>query len=99
MGATGQFIVSLVLDPAQEEVHRALMRLHARQRRFADALRQYETCRTALRRELDVTPDAETEALRRGILEHRHSTAAGAVAKASVTVKTSCRLTSLPERV
>jgi DNA-binding SARP family transcriptional activator len=89
----------LALDPAQEEVHRALMRLHARQRRFADALRQYEACRAALRRELDVAPDFETEALRRSILERRHSVAAGAVAEARVTVKPSYRLSSLPEPV
>jgi DNA-binding SARP family transcriptional activator/tetratricopeptide (TPR) repeat protein len=53
----------LVLEPAHEGLHRALMRLYAGQGRPADALRQYERCREMLHRELSVRPDAETETL------------------------------------
>src|ERR1051326_4439605 len=34
----------IALDPLQEDVHRTLMRLYARQGRRAAALRQYQTC-------------------------------------------------------
>jgi DNA-binding SARP family transcriptional activator len=68
----------LQLDPAQEEVHRAMIRLHARRGRHEAALRQFQACREALRRELDVAPDAETERLVREIRARRAATAAGA---------------------
>jgi DNA-binding SARP family transcriptional activator len=66
----------LTLEPSLEEVHRALMRLHARLGRHGDALRQYDACRAALRRDLDVAPDAETERLYRTIRECRRTAAA-----------------------
>ena len=50
----------LAMDPLQEDVHRALMKIHARDGRRNLALRQYETCRALLKRELDVEPVAET---------------------------------------
>ncbi len=53
----------LGLDPLREWVHRALMRLYAAQGDRALALKQYQACREVLARELDVAPDAETEAL------------------------------------
>lgn len=53
----------LALDPLQEEGHRALMRLYAEAGEIGAALRQYESCRDTLKRELDVAPSAETEAL------------------------------------
>ncbi|MBR0660968.1 BTAD domain-containing putative transcriptional regulator [Neoroseomonas oryzicola] len=53
----------LLRDPAAEEAHRALIRLHLRHGRAAAARRQFETCREALRRELDAAPDPQTEAL------------------------------------
>src|ERR1051326_309343 len=55
------------LDPCQEAVHRTLMRVYARGHRRAAALRQYEACAAALRRDFDLTPDEETEALYRRI--------------------------------
>jgi TolB-like protein/Tfp pilus assembly protein PilF len=58
----------LSLDPLREAAHRALMQAYAEQGNAAVALRQYETCRGLLRRELDVAPAAETEELRRKIL-------------------------------
>jgi TolB-like protein/cytochrome c-type biogenesis protein CcmH/NrfG len=57
----------LMLDPLQEEGYRALMRLHAEAGDIAAALRQYDTCRATLKRELDVPPSPETEALHRQI--------------------------------
>jgi TolB-like protein/DNA-binding SARP family transcriptional activator/Fe-S-cluster formation regulator IscX/YfhJ len=61
----------LKLSPAHEKTHRALMRLYADQERRAAALEQYQRCRAALKRELDVEPGPETEALYREILERR----------------------------
>lgn len=61
----------LAIEPAHEPTHRALMRLYARQERWQAALRQYETCRAALARALDVAPDAETERLRADLLLRR----------------------------
>lgn len=53
----------LMLDPAAEEAHRALIRLHLRHGRATAARRQLELCREALRRELDAAPEPQTEAL------------------------------------
>ncbi|QEL21817.1 hypothetical protein FQV39_03935 [Bosea sp. F3-2] len=49
--------------PASEEAHRALMRIHFRRGRTNAALRQFEQCREALRRELQAEPDGETRQL------------------------------------
>jgi len=51
----------LRLDPLQENAHRALMSLYAKQGRDALALKQYRACRAALQKELGVSPDPETE--------------------------------------
>jgi DNA-binding SARP family transcriptional activator len=53
----------LALDPLQETVHRALMRLYSRQGRRGAALKQYQMCVAALRRELGTEPEKETRAL------------------------------------
>jgi TolB-like protein len=55
------------LDPAREETHRLLMRLHAGAGQRAQALRQYQQCRETLQRELQAQPDIETERLYRQI--------------------------------
>src|SRR5262245_46925721 len=60
---------ALALDPLQEVVHRALMRLYARQGRRAAALRQYQLCLDVLARELRTEPEAETKKLYQQILE------------------------------
>jgi DNA-binding SARP family transcriptional activator len=65
----------LALDPLQEPVHRALMRLYAALGRRSDALRQYHLCVTALRRDLDVDPEAETKALYQDIVRRRAAAA------------------------
>ena len=50
----------LALNPLQEPVHRAVMRLFARLGRREAALRQYQLCADALKRELRAQPEAET---------------------------------------
>jgi DNA-binding SARP family transcriptional activator len=58
----------LALDPLQEAVHRALMRLYARQGRRAAAFRQYQECVQSLQRELGAEPEESTRALYRQLL-------------------------------
>jgi TolB-like protein len=50
-------------NPASEEAHRALMRVHLRRGRTNAALRQFEQCKEALRQELRTEPDAESRRL------------------------------------
>ncbi len=59
----------LQLEPANEQAHRALMRLYAEQGQREAALRQYQECRAALKRELNAEPGKETEQLYRALLE------------------------------
>ncbi|HEU4370040.1 MAG TPA: alpha/beta fold hydrolase [Methylomirabilota bacterium] len=59
----------LALDPLRETAHRTLMELYARQGRRTLALRQYQLCIDALRRELGVGPEADTTRLYRHIRE------------------------------
>ena len=61
----------LALDPLQEPVHRALMRLYARLGRREAALRQYHVCVDTLKRELSAAPEAETNQLHQEILHSR----------------------------
>ncbi len=63
----------LALDPLQEVVHRALMRLYAAAGRRGAALRQYQQCVNVLGRELGIEPEPETKTLYRDILRHRPS--------------------------
>jgi DNA-binding SARP family transcriptional activator len=53
----------LSLDPLCENVHRHLMRLYSQAGRRAAALRQYESCRSVLEKELGAPPDEETQRL------------------------------------
>ena len=55
--------------PAAEEAHRALMRVYLRNGSPNSALRQFETCKKALRDELQTEPDVET----RGIIATMHA--------------------------
>jgi TolB-like protein/Tfp pilus assembly protein PilF len=59
--ATGRRL--LALDPLREATHRALMRLYAGKGERALALKQYQACCDVLAAELDLSPEAETEAL------------------------------------
>jgi DNA-binding SARP family transcriptional activator len=64
-------------DPSNEEAQRRLMRLYALAGDKHQALRQYQLCREALRKELDAEPERATQDLRRQIisggLAPRHS--------------------------
>jgi DNA-binding SARP family transcriptional activator/TolB-like protein len=53
----------VALDPLSEIGHRALIRAYIMAGRRPEALRQYRNCSEILKRELDVAPDAETQAL------------------------------------
>src|SRR5262249_46885810 len=61
----------LSLDPLQEQVHRALMRIYAAQGRHDAALAQYERCRAELSNQLGVGPERATEDLARAIRASR----------------------------
>ena len=67
----------LTLEPLHEAAHRALMESFARAGRYTEALRQYQVCRTVLRRELDLAPDPATEALYRELMKKRRAGASG----------------------
>ena len=58
-------------DPVLEEATRDLMNLYAAQGLYNEALRVYESCKKALKADLDTKPDSVTVALYRGIKE-RH---------------------------
>lgn len=63
--------LALQQDPAKEIVHRTLMRLRYLTGDRTGALRQFERCKEALQRELDVEPAAETVALYEEIRSER----------------------------
>lgn len=61
----------LTHDRLCEPVYRALMRLRVAGGDRAGALKLYATCRDALKQELGITPDLQTETLYRDILTER----------------------------
>jgi DNA-binding SARP family transcriptional activator len=61
--AIGRYRRLLQMEPERESWHRDLMRAHAAAGERALALRQYHACRTVLRREQGIEPDAATRAL------------------------------------
>ncbi|GEM_PF-604498 len=70
LGAATSLLQRLVReDPTDEEAHGRLMRLHAASGSRHLALRQYEACVSALRRELDTDPSPDTTAIYTEILE------------------------------
>jgi DNA-binding SARP family transcriptional activator/predicted ATPase len=69
----------LALDPLQEPVHRAVMRLYVQLGRRGSALRQYQICVGVLQRELSVEPETTSKQLYQEILRQRPSPAAADV--------------------
>lgn len=65
--ACGQRIVEL--DPLREEIHRNLMRLYVLNGQRPFALRQYETCRLTLLKEVGIAPMEETVSLYQSLLQ------------------------------
>ncbi len=61
--AVDRLRTALHSDPLREDVHRRLMRVYDAMGDRGLALRQFEVCRDALRRELDVAPEPETTEL------------------------------------
>jgi DNA-binding SARP family transcriptional activator len=57
----------VALDPLREASHAVLMRAHITQGQTALAVRQYETCKQILKRELNVEPGASLQELRRTV--------------------------------
>ncbi|MBI5563276.1 MAG: AAA family ATPase [Chloroflexi bacterium] len=74
----------LTPDPADEVVHRELMRAYALGGRRHDALRQYQACVEALAADLDVPPEPETTALYERILSGELSPAPASTAGGEV---------------
>lgn len=60
-------------DRLREPIYRALMRILARRRDRAEAMKIYANCRDALMEELGVAPELETEQLYRDILTDRQA--------------------------
>ncbi len=65
----------LAIDPTRESTHRLLMRLYMLQGRRESAIKQYQTCRDVLKRQLDVDPEDETRRLFDEILDSSASRA------------------------
>lgn len=65
----------LVLDPINEAAHRNLMKAYAAQGRHEAALKQFETCKQMLKRELGVNPQEATlaEAKQIALLRQRQT--------------------------
>lgn len=61
--AVSRLSLALCQDPCHEEAHRRLIHLYARMGSRHEALRQYQMCREALRRELGVEPEGATQEL------------------------------------
>lgn len=66
----------LATDNLDERAHRKLMTLFAKNDQMQAALRQYESCQTVLKKELDLTPETETTDLYNRIREKRSSASA-----------------------
>ena len=83
-------------DPLRETAHRTLMRLFDASGQSGLALRQYESCRDLLQRELAVRPDAETESLYQEIKQKRGAMAAKAAVAADMTLPEKPSIAVLP---
>jgi hypothetical protein len=58
-------------EPTREEIHRRLIRLWAELGKRDHAVRQFDACREALRRDLNLVPQRETVALYEDVLANR----------------------------
>jgi len=92
----GQRLVAL--DPLQEHVHRALMRLYAAQGRHDAALAQFEKCRHILGSQLGEQPQPETEQLARTIRTQRRGSAVRPILPAPPASEAH-QLSSLPAKL
>jgi DNA-binding SARP family transcriptional activator len=56
-------LACLAAEPLRESAHRALIKAHLAEGNAAEAVRQYQLCRTLFMRELGLAPSAEMQAL------------------------------------
>ncbi|RUV05134.1 alpha/beta fold hydrolase [Mesorhizobium sp. M6A.T.Cr.TU.017.01.1.1] len=75
----------LAMEPLREDAHRALMRAYAAQGRLNLALKQYENCRGALQRELNLQPEPETRHLYEDLRTRRMTPQAASLIAASAS--------------
>lgn len=75
----------LSIDPLRESTHRALMRLYLQQGRREAAIKQYNVCAEALRKQLQVEPEKETRQLYDDIM--KSSGSAGSRSRADEPVR------------
>jgi len=75
--ATEAGLAAVASDPLRESAHRVLIAAHLAEKNCGEALRQYETCRELLRRDLGLAPSAMLERLvadlRHGRAPRRHA--------------------------
>ena len=86
---------AISFDPLRESAHRTLMRLFDASGQGELALRQFESCRDVLQRELAVRPDGETERLYEEIRAKRGAASASASAS---SVPANGAAMALPEK-
>ena len=60
---------AIQVDPLIEESYQKLMSFHANKGMYNEALRIYEDCKKALKRELKTQPDSTTTGIYKKILE------------------------------
>ncbi|TIT50718.1 MAG: adenylate cyclase, partial [Mesorhizobium sp.] len=67
-----------------EAAHRALIRIHAHRGHENVALRQFELCRTVLKKQLDAEPEAQTSSLAASLLSRERTGRTGVAAPVQV---------------
>lgn len=87
---------AVALDPYNEQAHRALMELQAATGRPDVALRHYAALADTLRRELQVAPDPETQALHDRLRTARRPVRSAAAVPAAVLPATNDRISPPP---
>ena len=71
----------LSIDPLREDMHREVMCIHAAQGQVNAAIKQYEVCCEAMRRELGIQPEVRTRELCREIRNRREQSSVDAGAQ------------------
>jgi DNA-binding SARP family transcriptional activator len=67
--AVGCYKKAIEADPLLEESYQRLMTLYSSKGMYNEALRTYEDCKKALKKELKTRPDSVTDAIHKKILE------------------------------
>lgn len=96
--ALGHGLELLSIDPLQEHVHRALMRLYSAQGRYDAALSQYERCKQVLLGQLGVKPEPATDDLARVVRSQRREREPKQVSPATSANIDGAKQPALPDR-